>query len=58
MSCPSGKRRFATESYAKAQLVGAIMRRNRGNQKRQERRVYECPLCHGWHLTKIGKPKR
>lgn len=56
MSCPTGKRRFVTEAYARAELVGAIIRRNRGNVKRQEQRVYPCPLCKGYHLT--SKPER
>lgn len=56
MSCPTGKVRYATEQYARAQLVGAIIRRNRGNAKRQEQRVYPCPVCHGFHLT--SKPSR
>lgn len=56
MACSSGKIRYATEQYARAQLVGAIMAANRGNAKRHEQRVYPCPLCHGFHLT--SKPER
>lgn len=56
MSCPTGKKRFVTEAYARAQLVGAIMAANRGNANRHERRAYKCPICHGWHLT--SKPER
>lgn len=50
-----GKRRFSTEREARAELVGAIIKRNRGNQKRAECRVYLCDRCDGWHLT--SKPK-
>lgn len=49
--CPSGKRRFATEQYARAQLVGALIAKNRGKNQRRETRIYQCPLCEGWHLT-------
>jgi hypothetical protein len=27
----------------------------RGRRHRRERRVYECPHCHGWHLTSQSK---
>lgn len=54
--CPSGKVRYVTEQYARAQLVGVLISANRGNGKRHERRIYECPICHGWHLT--SKPDR
>lgn len=56
MACQSGKQRYATEAYARAQLVGAIMAANRGSKTRREIRVYHCPLCKGWHLT--SKPER
>ncbi len=56
MACPTGKVRYATEAYARAQLVGAIMAANRGNAKRHEQRVYPCPQCNGFHLT--SKPNR
>jgi hypothetical protein len=55
VACPSGKVRYVTEQYARAQLVGAIMSANRGNAKRHESRVYQCPLCHGFHLTSKRK---
>ena len=54
----SGKIRYATEAYARAQLVGLVMKRNRGNAARQERYVYKCPSCQGWHTTKMSQPPR
>ena len=44
--CPTGKRRFVTEQYARAELVGTTMARNNGR----------APICKGWHLT--SKPER
>lgn len=55
--CPAtGKVRFHTEHAAQVALVGAIVRRNAGRGQRRECRHYQCPVCHGWHLT--SKPKR
>ena len=54
--CPTGKRRFVTEQYARAELVGTTMARNNGRAQRQECRAYLCPICKGWHLT--SKPER
>lgn len=50
-ACPSGKTILLTEKEAQAELVGTIVRRNRGNQKRKECRWYHCPLCGFYHLT-------
>jgi hypothetical protein len=48
----AGKRRFPDEHTAKDALVQAKIRRSlHGSSKRRERRAYECPDCHGWHLT-------
>lgn len=49
----TSKIRYATEAYARAQLVGTIIKRNRGNAARLEKTVYRCPHCNGYHLTKI-----
>jgi len=49
--CPSGKRKYATESQARTELVGALVGANSGDGKRHEKRVYECPACGHWHLT-------
>lgn len=54
--CPTGKRRFVTEQYARAELVGTAIARNTGRNQRQECRCYQCPMCGGWHLT--SKPER
>jgi len=54
-SCPTGKRMIPTEQEARAELVGTVIRKNRGNQNRQECRWYLCPLCDTWHLT--SKPE-
>jgi len=54
--CPkNGKVRWPTEHAAQVALVGAVMKANRGNQKRRECRYYECSVCRGWHLT--SQPK-
>jgi hypothetical protein len=54
--CPTpGKHRFRDELAARAALVDVVMRRNRGRQGHDERRIYEC-RCGGWHLT--SKPRR
>lgn len=53
-----GKTAYPTEHDAQVVLVGCIIRRNRGRQQRKERRAYQCPACHQWHLTsKPYKPK-
>ena len=49
--CPTGKRKFRTEHDARIELVGACVDRNRGRNHRREIRVYECHICHSWHLT-------
>ena len=49
--CPHGKRKYAAESQARTELVGALLGRNSGDGKRHEKRVYECPACAHWHLT-------
>lgn len=54
MSCKTGKRRFATDQLARAELVGALIAKNRGKNQRRERRIYECPACRGWHLTSLA----
>lgn len=54
--CPSGKIRYHDERTARAELVSTVIARNAGKVKRHETRVYECPLCEGWHLT--SRPER
>lgn len=50
LPCPTGKRKL-DKHEAKVALVGAVVAHNRGDNHRQERRAYECPLCGWWHLT-------
>lgn len=47
--CPSGKVRHQKKAAAEASARTAERQRYRG--VRQWLRVYECGLCHGWHLT-------
>lgn len=54
--CPTGKVRYRDEHQAKAELVGLVIARNLGHANRQERRIYPCDRCHGWHTT--SKPKK
>ena len=49
--CPSGKMILRTEKEAQTELVGALVRKNRGNNRRKECRWYHCPLCGFYHLT-------
>ncbi len=46
--CPHGKRRYYTRLDAEVVLVGL-----RRDPARREQRSYECPTCHGWHLTSM-----
>lgn len=54
--CPTGKHQYATEARARAELVGAVIAKNRGDNRRKECRIYECPLCGHQHLT--SSPQR
>jgi hypothetical protein len=49
--CPSGKQVLHSEKEAQAELVGAMVKKNSGNNRRRECRFYHCPLCGYWHLT-------
>ncbi len=53
MTCPSGKVRY--HDRIKAQLVLASIRKKHERRPKGERRAYECPKCHGWHLTSQEK---
>lgn len=56
--CPTHKVRYRDEHEARVELVGRIVSRNLGSNRRHERRVYECPKCFGWHHTsRPEKPK-
>ncbi|MFD6390779.1 hypothetical protein [Nocardia sp. NPDC060259] len=45
--CFHGKRRFFTRADAELVLGGIDTR----DPRRREVRSYQCPACHGWHLT-------
>lgn len=54
--CASGKHRYkdhemAVEALHKAWSVGNIAKRETGFTTRNEKRVYSCERCKGWHLT-------
>jgi hypothetical protein len=49
--CPSGKTILRTEKEAQTELVGTLVRKNRGNNRRKECRWYHCNLCGFYHLT-------
>lgn len=51
--CPTGKIRYSSEHEARTELIGTIIGRNRGKERRQECRAYECTSCAGWHLTSM-----
>lgn len=58
MACAAtGKRRFANLDAAQQALDSAEFWRARGDEKRQEKRAYECKQCGGWHLTSLERPK-
>ncbi|MFJ6239814.1 hypothetical protein ACIQH0_37810 [Streptomyces griseus] len=44
-TCLTGKRRYRNRLDARIALANT-RRRDRG-----EKRAYQCPGCHGWHLT-------
>ncbi|MGW6729950.1 hypothetical protein ACWF9G_28965 [Nocardia sp. NPDC055029] len=45
--CFHGKRRYYTRADAELVLGGIDTR----DPRRREVRCYQCPACHGWHLT-------
>ena len=48
VSCASGKRRYSDRIAA---LLVLAQTQRFGGTSRAERRVYQCPVCRGWHLT-------
>lgn len=46
--CPSGKRRFRDRQSAAAAITYT---KQRSTREVVPVRCYECPQCHGWHLT-------
>lgn len=49
MTCPTGKLRYSDRIGARVALAG--IRRKRTRHDKNEQAVYQCPACHGWHLT-------
>ncbi|WP_040797944.1 hypothetical protein [Nocardia higoensis] len=45
-----GKRRYFTRSDAELALSGV----DHDDPRRREQRCYQCPACHGWHLTSLS----
>jgi hypothetical protein len=50
-TCSSGKLRYADGYTAQLALDVAREARTRHANPRVECRTYECPACHGFHLT-------
>lgn len=46
-TCRNGKRRFPDRESA----LGALKATSQSTRDRKPLRVYDCPMCHGWHLT-------
>lgn len=44
------KRKFRSKRQAERALLDCKIQALR-DERRQETRVYECPICHYWHLT-------
>jgi hypothetical protein len=50
--CPTRKTRWASREAAEEELLGVRMKNLvKNNPRRREVRVYECPMCLGWHLS-------
>lgn len=45
------KRRFPNSARAKAAIRTVKRYGARGAQDKKPHRAYQCPHCHGWHLT-------
>ena len=55
--CPrTGKKYFRSAEQAQRALEDASWWRDHGDVQRQERRVYSCEYCAGFHLTSQPKP--
>ncbi len=51
MTTCRGKKRFASCAAAIKIIDQARDARKHGRLTRQERRVFRCELCKGWHVT-------
>ena len=50
-ACPTGKKRYDTETAADWALAHAIDVHTLEGRAKVERRAYSCDRCAGWHLT-------
>jgi hypothetical protein len=58
VNCSSGKLRYKDRIGARMALLRIQGRRSRQHQRRDnEAGLYQCPECHGWHLTSQRKAK-
>lgn len=52
--CPGPDNKIIfTKNEANLQLVGCLLKAEEGNERRREKRIYECEHCDGWHLTAV-----
>ncbi|TFV91384.1 hypothetical protein [Blastococcus sp. CT_GayMR16] len=51
--CPSGKTEHPSETAARRAATSVGQRRTHDRP-----RVYQCPHCHGWHLTSSPKARQ
>lgn len=51
----SGKSRYLNRTEAMIALASTDYAAAKGNNKRDEVRVYRCPDCRSWHLTRIRR---
>lgn len=54
----TGKVRYRNEKDATMTLKLLQSYNHSGNEARQEKRVYICPKCNGWHLTSSKERNR
>ena len=55
MACPTGKLRYRDRLEAQLALLRVS---TDDDPRRKEKRSYQCPHCHGWHLTSQARPTR
>ena len=53
MSMCKGKRRYSNRVTAELELQR--LQENYGHVRDTPKRVYRCPTCKGWHMTRWGK---
>lgn len=47
-------RKIRYRTMLDAKMALARTRSATASKRRNERRAYHCPDCHGWHLTSLG----